>query len=169
MKKVIVIASLFGALCMGCATRPTVDLTPVNDVHLARYLGTWYEIARFDHWFERDMTHAKASYKMREEGHISVTNTGLKNGKEKMATAIAKTTATPGLLRVSFFRPFYGDYRILWLDSDYQHALIGGDNADYLWLLAREPKLSDAMREALLTEAKRRGYDTTRLIWVNQE
>lgn len=169
MKKVIVIASLFGALCMGCATRTTVDLTPVNDVHLARYLGTWYEIARFDHWFERDMTHAKASYKMREDGHISVTNTGLKNSKEKMATAIAKTTATPGLLRVSFFRPFYGDYRILWLDSDYQHALIGGDNADYLWLLAREPKLSDAMREALLTEAKRRGYDTTRLIWVNQE
>ena len=115
------------------------------------------------------MTHAKAYYEMREDGHINVTNTGLKNGKEKMATAIAKTTATSGLLRVSFFRPFYGDYRILWLDKDYHHALVGGDDADYLWLLAREPNLSDALRETLLNEAKRRGYDTSRLIWVKQK
>ena len=169
MKTFVLVASLFGGLFMGCATNPTVDLTPVNDVQLSRYLGTWYEIARFDHWFERDMTHAKAYYEMREDGHINVTNTGLKNGKEKMATAIAKTTATSGLLRVSFFRPFYGDYRILWLDKDYHHALIGGDDADYLWLLAREPNLSEALRETLLNEAKRRGYDTSRLIWVNQK
>jgi apolipoprotein D and lipocalin family protein len=169
MQKFVIVASLFGGLFVGCATKPSVDLTPVTDVQLSRYLGTWYEIARFDHWFERDMTHAKASYEMRDDGHINVSNTVLKNGKKKTATAIAKTTATPGLLRVSFFRPFYGDYRILWLDNDYRYALIGGDDADYLWILAREPKISESMREALLNEAKHRGYDTTRLIWVNQE
>ena len=75
----------------------------------------------------------------------------------------------PALFRVSSFRPFYGDYRILWLDSDYRHALVGGDDAGYLWILAREPKISGAMRETLLAEARRRGYDTSRLIWVGQE
>jgi apolipoprotein D and lipocalin family protein len=169
MKRLIAITTVLGALFLGCATRPAVDLTPVNEVQLSRYLGSWYEIARYDHWFERDMSHTKAHYEARKDGHIAVTNTGLKNGKAKTATAIAETTGTPGLLRVSFFRPFYGDYRILWLDGDYRHALVGGDDAGYLWILAREPKISGAMRETLLAEARRRGYDTSRLIWVGQE
>jgi len=169
VKKTIAIVSVLGALSVGCATKPTMDLMPVKEVELSRYLGTWYEIARFDHWFERDMTHTKAHYEMRKDGHIGITNTGLKKGKVKTATAIAKKTATPGLLRVSFFRPFYGDYRILWLDNDYRHALVGGDDADYLWILSREPKISEEMLETLLAEAKRHGYDTTRLIWVKQQ
>ena len=169
MKTPIIIAALTALLFSGCTTKPAVDLTPVKDVDLSRYLGSWYEIARFDHWFERDMTNTKANYETRKDGHIGVTNTGLKNGTAKIATAIAKTTATPGLLRVSFFRPFYGDYRILWLDSGYRHALVGGDDGDFLWILSREPKITDDMRETLLAEAKRRGYDTTRLIWVKQE
>ncbi len=169
MKKFVVVTSLFWVLVAGCVSKPMVDLTPVKAVLLSQYLGTWYEIARFDHWFERDMTHAKAFYEMREDGDIRVTNTGLKKGKERMATAIAKKTAIPGLLRVSFFRPFYGDYRILWLDSDYRYALVGGDDADFLWILAREQTISDEMREILLAEAKRRGYNTAHLIWVKQE
>ena len=75
----------------------------------------------------------------------------------------------PALFRVSSFRPSYGDYRILRVDGDYRHALVGGDGADYLWILAREPKISIAMRNTLLAEARRRGYDTSRLIWVKQE
>ena len=169
MKKLIAIVSVLGVLFVGCTTKQTVDLTPVKEVELSRYLGTWYEIARFDNWFERDMTHTKARYEMCKDGHIGITNTGLKKGKAKTSTAIAKKTATPGLLRVSFFRPFYGDYRILWLDDDYRHALVGGDDADYLWILSREPKISAEMREILLAAAKRHGYDTTRLIWVKQE
>ena len=169
MKKLIAIAPVLGVLFAGCATKPVVDITPVKEVQLSRYLGSWHEIARFDHWFERDMSHTKAYYGTREDGRIRITNTGLKNGKTKTATAVAETTGTPGLLRVSFFRPFYGDYRILWLDGDYRHALVGGDDADYLWILAREPKISDTMRETLLAEAGRRGYDTSRLIWVKQE
>jgi len=169
VKKLIAIVSVLGVLFVGCTTKQTVDLTPVKEVELSRYLGTWYEIARFDNWFERDMTHTKARYEMCKDGHIGITNTGLKKGKAKTSTAIAKKTATPGLLRVSFFRPFYGDYRILWLDDDYRHALVGGDDADYLWILSREPKISAEMREILLAAAKRHGYDTTRLIWVKQE
>ena len=93
-------------------------------------------------------------------------NTGLKDGKEKRSTAVAKTTDTPALLRVSFFRPFYGDYRVLLLDEDYQYALVGGSSDDFLWILAREPKLDEAAKSLILTESQRRGYDTSKLLWM---
>lgn len=153
----------------GCrSTRQSVDLTPVTNVDLPRYLGQWYEIARFDHWFERGMTHTKASYTMREDGDIQVVNTGLKNGKIKTSTGRAKRTDQHGLLRVSFFWPFYGDYRILWLDDDYQHVLVGGDDSDYLWILSRTTAVNPTVKRLILTEAKRRGYDADKLIWVEQ-
>lgn len=153
----------------GCrSTRQSVDLTPVTNVDLPRYLGQWYEIARFDHWFERGMTHTKASYTMREDGDIQVVNTGLKDGKIKTSTGRAKRTDQHGLLRVSFFWPFYGDYRILWLDADYQHVLVGGDDSDYLWILSRTTAVNPTVKRLILTEAKRRGYDADKLIWVEQ-
>ena len=157
------------AVFTGCRlTRQSVDLTPVTNVDLPRYLGQWYEIARFDHWFERGMSHTKANYAMREDGEIQVVNTGLKDGKIKTSTGRAKCTDQQGLLRVSFFWPFYGDYRILWLDDDYQHVLVGGGDSSYLWILSRTPAINEESKNIILTEAKRRGYDTERLIWVEQ-
>ena len=153
----------------GCrSTRRPVDLTPIDNVDLTRYLGRWYEIARFDHWFERGMSHTKANYAMREDGDIQVVNTGLKDGKIKTSTGKAKRTDQQGLLRVSFFWPFFGDYRILWLDDDYQHALVGGGDFSYLWILSRTPAINEESKNIILTEAKRRGYDTEMLIWVEQ-
>lgn len=81
MKKLI--APVLGVLLAGCATKPVVDITPVKEVQLSRYLGSWHEIARFDHWFERDMSHTKAYYETRKDGRISVTNTGLKTARRK--------------------------------------------------------------------------------------
>ena len=160
---------LLMAVFTGCrSTRRPVDLTPLANVDLPRYLGCWYEIARFDHWFERGMTHTKASYTMREDGDIQVVNTGLKNGKIKTSIGKAKHTDQHGLLRVSFFWPFYGDYRILWLDDDYQLALVGGDDSDYLWILSRTTAVNPTVKRLILSEAKRRGYDTDKLIWVEQ-
>ncbi len=154
---------------MGCCSmRQSVNLTPSVSVDLPRYLGEWYEIARFDHWFERGMTHTKATYTMREDGDIRVVNAGLKDGKEKTSVGKAKLTDQKGHLRVSFFWPFYGDYRILWLDDDYRHVLVGGDSDEYLWILSRTPEIDQNVRNAILTEAKRRGYDTDKLIWVEQ-
>ena len=144
----------------------TVDNTPVASIELDRYLGTWYEIARFDHRFERGLTQPKAEYSLREDGKISVVNTGLKDGKEKRSTAVAKTTDTPALLRVSFFRPFYGDYRVLLLDENYQYALVGGSSDDFLWILARQPQLDEETKSLILAEAQRRGYDTSKLLWM---
>ena len=132
----------------GCATKPTVDLTPVKEVDLSRYLGTWYEIARYDHWFERGMSHTKAEYTMRDDGKVAVVNAGIEDGKPKIAKGRVKLTDEPGLLRVSFFGPFYGDYRILWLDNDYKHVLVGGSNADFLGILARTSQIDPATKSS---------------------
>ncbi len=168
MKKTI-FASMIAILLAGCGNEQKVDNTPVAALDLQRYLGDWYEIARFDHSFERGLEFCKANYAMKENGKIAVTNTGIKEGKPKTSNGKAKTTDTPALLRVSFFGPFYSDYRVMLLDTDYQWALIGSGNAKYLWILSRTPELPKETLDAILAEARRRGYDTSKLIWVQQK
>lgn len=165
----IKLESAFVAVCVlaGCATT-TVDNSTVASIDLDLYLGEWYEIARFDHSFERGVEQAKATYTKRPDGKIDVVNSGVKDGKRKMANGIAKVTDTPGLLRVTFFWPFYGDYRVMYLAPDYSCALVGSGDSEYLWLLSRKPALADADKATLLAEATRRGYDVSRLIWVRQ-
>ena len=153
----------------GCGGQLTVDNSVVDALDLNRYLGDWYEVARFDHSFERGMDFCKANYTLREDGMVTVLNTGIKDGMHKEAKGIAKLTDTPALLRVSFFGPFYADYRVMLLDSAYQYALIGSGSDDYLWILSRTPKLADDAKAILINEAKRRGYNTEKLIWVKQE
>ncbi|MDE7118699.1 MAG: lipocalin family protein [Bacteroidaceae bacterium] len=156
-------------LCLlaGCS-KLTVDNSVVATFDLDRFLGSWYEIARFDHRFERGMEQTKANYVLREDGKVDVLNTGMKDGKPSEAKGVAKLTNTPALLRVSFWGPFYSDYRIMLLDDDYQYALIGGGSDDYLWILSRTPQISDELKSLILAEAERRGYDTSKLIWVKQ-
>ena len=156
----------FLALAAGCVSTLKVDNAPVAALDLNRYLGEWYEIARFDHSFERGVEQAKANYTLKDDGTIEVVNSGIKNGKPKTAVGKGKTTDTPGLLRVSFFGPFYADYRVMQIDKDYSHALVGSSSADYLWILSRTPGLPETAKSELLAEARRRGYDTDKLIWV---
>ena len=168
MKKIFLlacVASLFAA----CDASTKVDNSTVKSVDLNRYVGSWYEIAKYDHYFERDLDYAMARYTLRDDGKIDVLNTGIKDGRAKDAKGIAKTTNLPGLLRVSFFGPFFGDYRIMMLDENYQYVLVGGSNNKYLWILSRTPQLDDATRTLILAEAERRGYDTSKLIWVKQK
>ena len=165
---VVLLAVLFMVILGCCSLRQEVDLMPISNFNVTRYFGQWYEIARFDHWFERGMTHTKARYTMHEDGYIQVINTGLKDGKEKISIGKGQLTNQKGLLKVSFFWPFYGDYRILCIDENYQYALVGGDNADYLWILSRKSTLDVITKSAILLEAKRRGYDINKLIWVKR-
>ena len=150
----------------GCVSGPKVDNAPVAALELNRYLGEWYEIARFDHSFERGVEQAKANYTLKDDGTIEVVNSGIKNGKPKTAVGKGKKTDTPGLLRISFFGPFYADYRVMLIDKDYSRALVGSGSADYLWILSRTSGLSETAKSELLAEARRRGYDTGKLIWV---
>ena len=167
MKKIFSSLSVLLCLLAGCS-KPTVDNSVVTDFDLSRFLGSWYEIARFDHRFERGMEHTKANYVLRDDGKVVVLNTGIKNGEHKEAKGVAKLTDTPALLRVSFWRPFYSDYRIMLLDNNYQYALIGSGSDDYLWILSRTPHISDKTKKEILDEAQKRGYNTSKLIWVKQ-
>lgn len=162
-------ASLFALLFAACGSGDKVDNTPVAALDLQRYLGDWYELARYDHSFERGLDFCKANYALREDGKIAVTNTGIKDGKQKASTGKAKTTDTPALLRVSFFGPFYSDYRIMLRDPDYGWALVGSKSAKYLWILSRTPELPQETLDTILAEAQSRGYDTGKLIWVKQK
>ena len=168
MKKLAFITAIVGLLT-GCSTKQAINNSVVLNLDLNRYLGDWYEIARFDHRFERGIEQAKANYTLRDDGKIDVRNTGIKNGKSKKAKGKAKLTDTPALLRVSFFGPFYADYRVMLLDADYQYALIGSGSNKYLWILSRTPHLSEEVKTQILSEAQRRGYDTNNLIWVKQD
>lgn len=152
-----------------CNTTVTVDNSVVKEVDLNKFLGKWYEIARFDHRFERGMQQCTAIYAIKPDGKIKVSNEGIKDGKYKKSIGKAKLTDEPGVLRVSFFGPFYSDYRILMLASDYSYALVGSDSDNYLWILSRTPKLEKSTQDMLVSEAKRRGYDTNKLIWVEHE
>ena len=157
------------AMFLSACDATEIDNSTVKSVDLNRYVGRWYEIAKFDHIFERGLDFAMANYTLREDGKIDVLNTGVKDGRAKDAKGIAKTTNISGLLKVSFFGPFYSDYRILMLDTNYQYALVGGSNENYLWILSRTPKLDDATRSLILAEAEKRGYNTSKLVWVKQE
>ena len=156
-------------LAAGCVSTLKVDNAPVAALDLSRYLGEWYEIARFDHSFERGVEQARANYTQNADGTIKVVNSGIKNGKPKTAVGKGKTTNTPGLLRVSFFGPFYADYRVMMIDKEYTYALVGSGSADYLWILSRTSGLPETAKSELLVEARRRGYDTGKLIWVEQK
>lgn len=171
---VFFIVAIIVAFCLNfwsCGnSEPTVNNAVIKqELALDRYLGKWYEVARFDHIFERGLTHCTAEYTLKEEGKINVVNRGKKNGKWETYKGRAKTTSTSGFLRVSFFWPFYSDYRILLLAPDYSYALVGSSSSDYLWILSRTPALDPIIRDTILMEAQNRGYDINKLIWVNQD
>lgn len=114
------------------------------------------------------MQKTTAEYTLMPDGSIKVTNSGYRDGVYHQSEGKAKTTNTPGLLKVSFFWFFYSDYRILALDNDYQYALIGSKSKDYLWILSRNPIIDEGSLEEILTIATGLGYDTDKLIWVEQ-
>ena len=150
-----------------------IDSSVVPDFNLKNYLGTWYEIARFDHGFERNMDNVVAEYVLRPDGKVDVVNSGWRNGLYKVANGKAKQPdplISPAHLMVSFFLFFYNDYNVLMLDDDYQVSLVGSSSPDYLWILSRTPYIeNDALLNSIIKEAQRRGYDTSKLIWVDQD
>ena len=144
-----------------------IDNEPVA-ISLNKYLGKWYEIARFDHSFEHDMERVTAEYKLLPDGYIQVINSGYRDGKFKETIGKAKTTDTSGLLRVSFFLNFYSDYRVLMIDKDYNYVLVGSSSPKYLWILSRTPQLDEATLQKIIGAAQEKGYDTDKLIFVEQ-
>ncbi|MGM3174382.1 outer membrane lipoprotein Blc [Dickeya lacustris] len=167
------IVSLTALFTVSCSSpKPPAGVNVVANFSLPRYLGTWYEIARFDNRFERGLERVSATYSLREGGGITVVNRGFDPASQRWRESIGKGdftgAPTQGALKVSFFGPFYGGYNIIALDNDYQYAVVCGPNRDYLWILSRTPTLSPLIRQALIAAARRNGFDTDKLIWVNQ-
>lgn len=159
-------------LCMGCTQLPD-KVKPVENFNLNRYLGRWYEIARLDHSFERGLSKVTAEYSLNDNGSVKVINRGYSEQDKKWqeATGIAYFIDSPnnGLLKVSFFRPFYGTYAIFELDQDnYQYAVVSGPNHSYLWILARSPSISETVKKQLIQKATDAGFKTQDLIFVDQ-
>lgn len=157
----------------GCAGVPS-GIEPVDSFELHRYLGTWYEIARLDHSFERSLSNVSATYTMRKDGGVGVLNRGYdkKKGRWKQVEGKAYFVSEPttGHLKVSFFGPFYGSYVIIALDRDhYSYALVCGPSRSYLWILARDTSLDPAVMAELVAQAKKLGFDTDALILVEHD
>ena len=144
--------------------------TCVEDFDVEQYLGTWYEIARLDHPFERGLDEVTATYSWNENGTIRVQNRGYDTKKEKWNEAVGKAKfkgdKDVGALKVSFFGPFYAGYNIVMLDEAYQYALVVGPNTKYLWVLSRTPALDEKIYKKLLKKAEELGFDTSKLIIV---
>ena len=172
MNRYFFIVLLASLSLFGCTGSPE-GVYPVKTFQLPEYLGSWYEIARLDHSFERDMSSVTATYSMRDDGGVKVLNKGFKEDSQKWGEAEGKAyfvdSSDVGHLKVSFFGPFYGSYIIFELDTlDYQYAFVSGMNTDYLWLLARTPAVSDELIEHFVKSASALGFDTEQLIFVDQ-
>lgn len=159
---------LWTLLLTGCTGVPE-GIEPVRGFDLERYLGTWYEIARLDHPFERGLSDVSATYTRRSDGGIDVRNRGWDTQKrawrEVRGRAYFIDVPEVASLKVSFFGPFYGGYHVFALDPNYQWALVCGPSRDYLWILARTPQLPESLLRELVKKARGAGFDTDALIY----
>ena len=172
--RLLLLLSLFFTFSCTNTNSQMLDKTTVKELDLNRYLGTWYEIARFPHSFEKNMVGVTATYSLRDDGKIRVLNQGYKNtlnGELSVAEGKAKIPdpSEPGKLKVSFFWIFYGDYNVLELDENYQYVMIGSSTDKYFWILSRTPQMSPETYEMLLEKARKRGYNLDKLVKVPQK
>ena len=171
--KALFVLPLAPMVLLGCVGTPD-GVRPVQGFELDRYLGTWYEIARLDHSFERGLSNVTANYSLREDGGVRVINRGFDTAKgewdEAEGRAYFVEEDDKGFLKVSFFGPFYGSYIVFELDQeDYQYAFISGPNTSYLWLLAREPQIDAALLVRFRSRATELGFDLSELILVEHD
>lgn len=150
------------------------ELKTVTNIDLQKYSGTWYEIARLPNSFEKGLKNITATYEVIDKNHVRVINKGVKENDGTVSTARGKAKVPnlrePGKLKVTFFWPFYGKYWIFHLDEkDYQYALVGHPNRNFFWILARKPKIDEALYQSLLKIATDNGFDVSKVIQPTQD
>ena len=159
-------------LVAGCTAIPD-GLKPVDNFDIERYLGKWYEIARLDHKFERNMSNVSATYAANDSGDITVVNRGYQKdtGEWKSIQGVARPIGNEntGSLEVSFFRPFYGGYHIIDLDREnYSYAMVVGPSRSYFWILSRNKVMDESLLNELVSKATAHGIDAKKLLRVEQ-
>ena len=155
-----------------CATIPK-NAKAVNSFDKEKYLGKWYEIARFDFKFEKNLDNTTAEYSLNENGSVKVENNGYNTIKNEWKQAIGKAKFVgndkTAMLKVSFFGPFYSGYNVIAIDENYKYALIAGANLNYLWILSRETNIPENIKAEYLTLAESIGFETSNLLWINHD
>jgi apolipoprotein D and lipocalin family protein len=166
---------LFGIIITGfysCATIPKGTVA-VKPFYKEKYLGKWYEIARLDFRFERDLNNTTAEYSLNVNGTIKVDNKGYNTKKGKWEQAVGKAKFAGdkdiAMLKVSFFGPFYSGYNVIAIDEEYRYALIAGASHKYLWILSRETKIPVEIKDKYLKIAADNGFNIADLIWVKHD
>jgi apolipoprotein D and lipocalin family protein len=162
------------ALSLGASAADGPAVRPVASVDLGRYVGRWYEIARFPNFFQKSCAgEVTATYERRADGHIRVVNRcaradgsmneaeGAARPVEGGANARLKVRFAPAWLSALPF--VWADYWVLGLADDYRWALVGTPNRKYLWILSRTPHLADADWDAAVAKARENGFDGARL------
>ena len=150
------------------------EMKTVDHVDVKRYMGVWYEIARFTQSFEKGLVGVTATYKLLENGKVDVLNAGHKktlDGKLKTAhgKAFVADKSSNAKLKVCFFWPFYGDYWVIELGKDYEYAVVGEGKRKYLWILSRTPAMSPEVYNGIVERLKNKGYEVARLEVVPQK
>lgn len=149
--------------------KTTEKLNVVCDFQLMSLLGKWYQVERYDHWFQRGMHFVKTNYSLNSNGEILVENTGVINEKNNSVVKTIKGVAKfaeskeKGWLKVSFFKPFYSDYKILFMDNTLKYMLVTTDNYDYLWILTKQHDFNEQKVSLLKEKAKQFGFDVDKL------
>lgn len=161
----VILLSAAAYAILSCSSPVSVDTTMTENACFDKYLGIWYEVAYFDNTLYDDVKQGAAIYSLLPNGKITITDEGVRDREWRLHVGKVKLTDEPGVLSVSFFGPFYYDYRIMMLLPDNSHALVDSDSSN-LRVLSRTPKVKKDVQEQLVREATTRGYDTDKLIWV---
>ena len=172
MKSLLFTAASAGLIYLNlisCSSIPK-GAVAVSPFDKEKYLGKWYEIARMDFRFERNLNNVTAEYSIKDKGVIKVDNRGFNfiTNEWKQAIGKAKSKGDPnvGSLKVSFFGPFYSGYNVIAIDEDYRYALIAGKSLKYLWILSRETTIPENIKQSYLQKAKEIGFDVSVLVWT---
>lgn len=170
IKKAIIILTLMNI--WSCNSIPE-KVSAVSPFDKLRYLGKWYEIARFDFRFERNLNNTTANYSLKQDGSIEVINRGFNTITKQWSQAEGKAkftgSDTIAMLKVSFFGPFYAGYNVIAIDPEYRYALVCGSNHDYLWILSREKSIQEEIKTSYLALAQKNGFDTSKLLWIQHD
>ena len=165
---------VFVVFCSSCTFHSIkeIKMEPVEGFEIEKYLGKWYEIARLPNWFEKDLIKVTATYELMSNGKVKVTNEGFNTKKEKYSKATGKAVFAAdtdiGHLKVSFFGPFYADYKVIELDREaYGYAMVAS-SSKYLWILSRSPQLDDKITQILVDKAESLGFDVGKLYFTPQ-
>lgn len=160
-------------LINSCSVKVPENVTVVKNFDVEKYAGNWYEIARFDFKYEKDMKNVSATYTLNEDGSIQVVNKGydfIKNEwKEVKGKAKFVGDEDKAALKVSFFGPFYSGYNVVAMEPNYENVLVFGESNDYIWILSRNKTIPENIKTKFLAKAKEAGYDLDRLVWTEHD